>query len=205
VDKERALRKGLNEQPKDTPGALAWLFRMFALLTSLFKSDLPELSEFQPNPDAPPEDQPFVVVAWTTSHAYARHQLAALGYEMAALDAASRAGAPIGETPAFYLGILAEPDEMKILGHVQSKDPEDVDFLIADMATKYKRQALLTLSGPGIAIRLNRRARRAALARVRRHFRREARSEVRVYREGQRVDRQERDRARRAHLGADHD
>ena len=204
MDKHDALRKGANEPtPKNTPAALAWLYRMFALLASVFRSDLPELVDFAPSPDARPEDQPFVVVAWTTTHADALHQLRAQGYEIEALRAAESVNAPIGETPGFYLGILNEPNATKVLGHLESRDPADVDFMIADLATKYKGAAMLTLLGPGIGgLRLNRKARRAALARVRRSFRREARAEVRVYREGQRVDRQARDRARRAGLSS---
>lgn len=174
----RDLRKAANAPvPKDVPAALAWLYRIFALLTSLFRSDLPELADLGIAEDDPQADPRFTVVVWTSAHAQARAVLPAL---LARVNGSSdRLGDPSAEPDVVYwLDVLDQPDRLVVVDHRTSLDPADVDYLIADMATSYPGHGL-TLRGPGLALRLTRKARRAALARVRRAFRREARAELR--------------------------
>jgi hypothetical protein len=177
-DPKSTLRKGeTGPLPEDAPTALAWLYRMFAAMKALFASadKLPELAEFLPEEGARPEAQPFVVVAWTSARAYHQAEVDALW--------------PYREDPEVLQGIgvhlanlediqKAGKDSAMVLGDAQSRDPEEVDWLIADMATKHKGAAL-TLMGPGVCLRLNRKARRAALSRVKRALRREMRKDAR--------------------------
>jgi len=177
------LRKG--RPPKDVPAALAWLWRIYATLRAMFTENLPELEDFKTPTIEEPE---FTVVAWTSARADATEQIRKLW--------PSRADSQIQDSIRLYVEILRERDRAKVLGHVSSKDPKDVDFLIADASSRYPR-GCLTLLGPGVAVRLNRKARRAALARVRRSFRREDRADAAGRREAVRKAREVRDRARR--------
>ena len=200
MDPKTTLRKGeTGPLPKDTPAALAWLFRMFAAMKALFTSaeQLPELAEFLPQDNAKPENQPFVVVAWTSAKAYHTAELRAFWPIRNELDG-------IADTIRLHVSHLRDiknacKDRPQVLGSTEDKRPEEVDFLIADMATAHP-SACLTLMGPGVCIRLNRQARRAALARVRRSFRRELRKEASGRKEGRREPRRLHDRARRSKL-----
>lgn len=108
--------------------------------------------------------------------------------------------APDIKAPIFrVVAWIRNPDGVKILDSIESEDPADVDFLIADMASKWSG-ATLTLMGPGVALRLNRRARRAALARVRRSFRREDRAKAGYWKLKLRLRRQAHDINRRESL-----
>jgi len=202
MDKMRALKKGASEKV-DEGGALAWLHRMYAMLRAMFTKDLPELEEI-------PEEQaaPFVVVAWTKTHADARDQIRALTATWDRLSAGLEEGKfslaveaeQIRGSIEFYRGILEGPDEIRVIAHQTCTLPEEVDALIASMAERFKGRAVLTLRGPGIALRLNRKARRAATARTRRMLRREDRAEARQVARNDRADRARRDRDRRARL-----
>lgn len=162
--------------PKDIPRALAWLWSVYALIKSLFTRDLPELA-----PDlVPVEDEsapPYMVIAWRVRDV------------------------PILDERGTLLRIERRTE---IVDSRRSYDPADVDMMIADLHTRHPdRDTIgLTLAGPGITIRLNRRARLAALSRVKRTFRREARAEARQVRENDRIERAERDRARRERMAA---
>lgn len=193
MDKNAALRKGLKESPKDVPAALAWLYRMFALVRALFTPSLPELVEFTPKDNTPPEQIPFTVVAWADSHSLAMNEIRKLW----PMRKHAR------DSIRVHVENLRDAPRLVTVNHRQSVDPEDVDMMIADLATRYKGGPVrLSLHGPGIALRLNRKARRAALSRVRREIRRERRAEQRQIQENDRIARQDADRARRARLMA---
>ncbi len=167
MDKQKALRKGLDNQPTDHHGALSWLYQMFALLKSMFTKDLPELAHLQPEEGEPaPIKQPFTVVAWTTEGAFSEYQLDKLEGKLTD-----------DEVEVYWEKLDSE--EIHLLGHRTSEDPADVDLMIAVMSERYKGVGRLTLSGPGVALRLNRKARRAAMSRAKRFVRRAKRAEAR--------------------------
>ena len=178
MDNQKALKKGMSEKV-NPGGALAWLYRMYSLLAAMFTRDLPELEDVKES-----ETEPFMVVAWTRAHAEARDQIKALE---AALDN-PRTDDPsfefevrtIRESIDFYRAILEEPDTIKILDVVRSDNPDRVDHMIASMAKRWKGLACLTLRGPGIALRCNRKVRRAAISRERRANRRADRQMLRL-------------------------
>lgn len=173
-----ALVRALREPAPRTPhAALAWLYRMFSMLQSMFRP-LPELKGFEGQDD----DLIFRVVSWDMAHAEARRQLA---------------GVEDPDSRALYEAQLEDEDRIVILGHRESKDPDDVDLMISVLCEDYPGRSL-TLMGPGVALRLNRRARRAARARVRRVVRRDRRARAAQRRERGRRAKQDIDRACRA-------
>lgn len=187
--KHKAPRKGHDPlaealktpPPNDLPAALMWLYQIYAVLKGMFIKNLPEALDFSPKDNAPPE---FVVVAWVDSHADARAQIRMLWSHRAGVwvhrdGIMIKVGGSTREDIRFHLATLREKAVPKILNHAKSEDPKDVDFLIADMATKVPG-ACLTLIGPGVQLRLNRKARRAALSRVKRTLRRETRRVARL-------------------------
>lgn len=194
------LRKGATGPvPENIPAAMAWLWRIFAAVKALFtaKEKLPELDGFMPAQN--PEDEPVRVIAWVSGVQYRRDEIAALWpfrHEVEHARDAIRLHARHLRDMTGGLGQPPQGDRPQILGSVHSPDPKDADFLIVDAATRWPGAAL-TIMGPGLVLRLNRKARRAARARVRRAFRREMRAEIRQVKENDRRVRQERDRARR--------
>lgn len=93
-------------------------------------------------------------------------------------------------------------DGIQIAGFRSTHDPGSVDEIIADAHTAY-RGARLTFSAPdGVAMRLDRRMRRAALSRVKRKLRRADRRDAGELAMTRRRDREERDRARAERISA---
>jgi len=145
---ERARRARV---PDDVPAALAWLWRVYALLTGLFSRDLPEVELVDETPDSPE----FVVLAWIERDV------------------------PILDERGAHVRTERRREALRI---ERSPDAADVDLMIAAVADAYRGQlnvVRMTLFGPGVAIRLDRRARRAALSRTRRLIRRDLRADRR--------------------------
>lgn len=174
MDRQKALKKGMSENV-NPGGALEWLYRMFALIKSMFTANLPELADVEES-----RTEPFMVVAWTRAHADATDQIKALEAEHERPGHTQEGRDRLNESIDFYHQILAIPDTIKILDVVRSDNPDRVDHMIASMAKRWKGLACLTLRGPGIALRCNRKVRRAAIARERRANRRADRQMLRL-------------------------
>lgn len=190
--------------PDESPaGFLAWLVRLLATIKAFL---LPEQSLIPKPPKG--EKIPHTVMAWRGSAYTFETGVDSWGLHFArcrevegAEAWASDASLALAEARRMAHEKAGSP--MRILNMVQSHDPAEVETMIGDLASRYKgkRGVILTYSTPeGVAMRLNRHARRAAIARLRRSCRREERAEIRQARENDREERQARDRARRAAL-----